>query len=34
MAKQLNTTDALALEALRERVCLLDERIGALGRHL
>ncbi len=34
MAKELSTTDAMALEALRERVHALDERVQALGRHL
>jgi len=34
MVKELSTTEVMALEALRERVRVLDERVEALGRHL
>ena len=34
MAKELSTTQAIELDALRERVRALDERVQALGRHL
>jgi hypothetical protein len=34
MAKELSTTQAIELAALRDRVRALDERVAALGRHL
>jgi hypothetical protein len=34
MAKGLSTTQSIELDALRERVRALDERVEALGRHL
>jgi hypothetical protein len=34
MAKELSTTQGIELDALRERVRALDERVAALGRHL
>jgi hypothetical protein len=34
MANDLTTTEAMELEAFRERVRALDERVATLGRHL
>jgi hypothetical protein len=34
MAKELSTTESMALDALRERMRALEERVEALGRHL
>jgi len=34
MAKGLSTNQGIELDALRDRVRALDERVGTLGRHL